>query len=265
MKISRLTFMCFLIMASGLAKAALPNGYDLKTIHKLGDGSFVAVGGSRPIVGNTYQNNLQDFMVIKFKSNGSLDKSFETDGVRLLDVSGDQDQAGPSAILNDGKILVYGSANIPSPSFPMGQYDIALARLTPSGTLDASFGTNGFAMLDISTQQDNAANILVQPDGKIIAIAGSYLNNATEMEFAVARFNANGSLDTSFNSGAGFITTSLGPFQDEPSSALLQPDGKIVVSGISNRGGQNYDFAAVRFNANGALDGTFGAGGVSIH
>lgn len=238
------------------AKAELPSYYSVHSAHKLADQSLLVVGTAGQ------QNNLMDFMAIKFQGNGLLDRGFGDQGVVRKDISGDQDQATSALLLPDGSIVLGGVANIKTTQYPGGMYDLGLVKIGPNGAIDPSFGVNGKVTQDISGYQDNLAKILLQSDGKIIAVGGAYVSDATQMEFFIARFNADGSLDTTFNNGIGFITTNLGPFQDEPSSALIQPDGKIVVSGISNRGGPNYDFAIVRFNPDGSIDNSFGNNGL---
>lgn len=238
------------------AKAELPSYYSVSSAHKLADQSLLLVGTAGQ------QNNLMDFMAIKFKRNGLLDRDFGDQGAVRKDISGDQDQATSTLLLPDGSMVLGGMANVKTPQYPWGMYDVGLIKVGPNGVVDPSFGVNGKVTQDISGYQDNLAKLLLQNDGKIIAVGGAYVSDATQMEFFIARFNADGSLDTTFNNGIGFLTTNLGPFQDEPSSALLQPDGKIVVSGISNRGGPNYDFAIVRFNPDGSFDNSFGTNGV---
>ncbi len=94
---------------------------------------------------------------------------------------------------------------------------------------------------------------LVQPDGKILV--SGFSANGTNNDFAVARYNADGSLDTSF-SGDGMLSTAIGSGDDIGQSMVLQPDGKILVTGQSHNG-VDKDIALVRYNADGTLDLTF--------
>jgi uncharacterized delta-60 repeat protein len=131
---------------------------------------------------------------------------------------------------------------------------------TQSGTLDASFGTGGKVTTDFAGSGDGAGAIAVQPDGKLVAAGGATING--QADFALARYNSNGTLDTSFSTG-GRVTTDFGGRYEGASSVALQWDGKIVVAGGSVIG--LYDnFALARYNSNGTLDTSFGTGGKVI-
>ena len=162
--------------------------------------------------------------------------------------------------LPSGDILLAGSAG--------------LARLLPSGKLDPSFGSGGSATAPGVGSADSAAVVAVQPNGEIIdAGATSSPDGGTEWE--VARFTANGALDTSFGA-AGIVTTEvLNPAPttitfESPSAVLLQPDGKILVLGdVENFGGYHgngsfFEQAVLRYNPNGTLDSSFGTGGEAL-
>src|SRR5262250_1448506 len=146
-------------------------------------------------------------------------------------------------------------------------FDFALARYNSNGTLDASFGTGGRVTTDFAVPNDQAESVAVQPDGRIVVAgaAGRFTNRG--FDFALARYNSNGTLDTSFGT-SGKVTTDFAGADDvpsEPSAVALQGDGKIVVVGRSRVGqtpdGDVYDFALARFNSNGTLDTSFGTSG----
>src|SRR5207247_301788 len=103
-----------------------------------------------------------------------------------------------------------------------------------------------------------ADSVAVQPDGKIV-VAGGTRDASSNDAFALARYNADGSLDTSFN-GTGKVTTAIGS-DDFADGVALQPDGKIVAAGYSYDGGSSYDFALARYNADGSLDTSFNGTG----
>jgi uncharacterized delta-60 repeat protein len=111
---------------------------------------------------------------------------------------------------------------------------------------------------DFGNGNDEAFAIAIQSDGKLV-LAG-YSFNGTDDDFAVMRFNADGSPDTTFG-GAGSVSTPIGVSDEQAIAVAIQTDGKIVAAGFTNVGGANNDFALVRYNANGTLDGTFGVGG----
>src|SRR5262249_43769685 len=141
-------------------------------------------------------------------------------------------------------------------------FDFALARYNSNGALDASFGTGGRVTTDFASPNDQAEAVAVQPDGRIVVAgpAGRFTNRG--FDFALARYNTNGTLDTSFGT-SGKVTTDFAGADDlpsEPSSVALQGDGKIVVVGQTLVGGVN-DFALARYNTNGTLDTSFGTSG----
>src|SRR5215471_7798035 len=122
-----------------------------------------------------------------------------------------------------------------------------------AGALDPTFGSGGKVVSSFGSPIV-VANAALQSDGKIVVlISNDFLN------FALVRFRSDGSVDTSFGSG-GVAQTIFANF-NFPGSVAIQPDGKIVVTGIATNNEIKYVFAAARFNANGSLDSTFGVGG----
>src|SRR5262249_14524638 len=154
-----------------------------------------------------------------------------------------------------GKIVVAGTFTAAD-----GSTDIAVARFTPLGTLDTSFGAGGRQTIDIkSGSNDQGRAVAIQPDGKIV-VAGLTIVGPGDSDFAVARLNADGSLDTSFNStGIQTVAFNIGPAasgstpaarDDEANGVAIQSDGKIVLAGFAqvNATGNN-DFAVARLNS----------------
>src|SRR5262245_34666415 len=128
---------------------------------------------------------------------------------------------------------------------------------TQSGTLDASFGTGGKVTTDFADAGDGVGAIAVQPDGKLVAAGAATING--QADFALARYNRDGTLDTSFGRG-GQVTTDFGGRYEGAGSVALQWDGKIVVAGGSVIG--FYDnFALARYGSDGTLDTTSGSDG----
>jgi uncharacterized delta-60 repeat protein len=127
-----------------------------------------------------------------------------------------------------------------------------------TGVLDTSFNSpNGFIIQPIGSSNDYGYSLAIQPDGKILL--GGYCRGVSNFDFCIARFNSDGSLDTSFGS-SGKVIRPIGSFDDYGYSLAIQSDGKILLGG-SCRGVSNYDFCIARFNSNGTLDITFGSGG----
>src|SRR6185295_3344879 len=197
------------------------------------DGKIIAVGGSgvtRP----------SDFGLARYNPNGSLDTSFSGDGRQTTPFGPFDDQAFGVALQSDGKSVAVGEVG----------GDFGLARHNPDGSLDASFSGDGRQTTDFGGF-DRATGVAVQGDGKIVA-AGF----AAGDDFALARYNPNGTLDTSF-SGDGKQTTDFGGV-DFAAGVALQGDGKIVAVGQGTAGG---DFALARYNPNGSLDASFSGDG----
>ena len=186
---------------------------------------------------------------------GDLDSSFGSSGKVTTDFFGGSDDAFHVIILPNNDILAVGSAN----KLGTGS-DFALALYRNNGGLDFSFGSSGKVTTDFFNDNDFAEAVAIQPDGKIV-VAGAAFSSATDFDFALARYNSNGSLDTSFGSG-GKITIDFGGTQDQALGIALQPNGKIILVGsrldIST---SNRDWALARYNSNGSLDTSFGSGG----
>jgi uncharacterized delta-60 repeat protein len=128
-----------------------------------------------------------------------------------------------------------------------------------AGGLDTSFGTGG--IVTTSYNGPFPGDAALQPDGKIVVIAGFDNDPAATEAFGVLRYLANGAPDAGFGSG-GRVSTSFTNFLNQPNDVALQADGKIVVAGeAQSADGTVSEFAIARFNANGTLDTTFGTGG----
>ncbi|MEZ4641124.1 MAG: hypothetical protein R3E31_00005 [Chloroflexota bacterium] len=182
---------------------------------------------------------------------GDLDPAFGTNGVTLTNINGNDVPYG-IALRSDGKFFVIAEADFTSSS------QSVMLLYNTDGTLDASFGSSGVNVLTPFNVGFNgqATAVALQSDGKPV-VAG-FLSTGGNKNFAVTRYQSDGSLDTGFGVN-GLITTPVSlTFDDEPTSLAIQSDGKIVAAGQT----QNIDFALVRYEADGTLDTTFGVGGV---
>src|SRR5438270_1585863 len=132
-------------------------------------------------------------------------------------------------------------------------------RLLSAGQLDPSFGAGGIALNDLGSGGSAFGNAMaLQADGKVL-VAGK-VRGTTGDDLAVARFLANGQVDASFGVN-GVVVVDLGSNQDAANAIAVQADGKIIVAGQTVTNLHALDFAVVRFNADGSLDGSFGNGG----
>ncbi len=205
------------------------------------------------VAGYSYNASGYDFAVARYNSDGTSDYSFSSDGRVTVNILGKNDYAYSLAIQNDGKIVVAGTA------FDVKSSHFAVTRLIANGNLDNTFSADGMLITDFGSKSE-ARCVLVQPDGKIVA-AGTAASS-TDNDFAVARYNANGTVDNTFNK-VGFARTSISANSpDVGAAAALQADGKIIVAGYTyNASASNYDFALVRYTTAGTPDITFGTQG----
>jgi len=206
--------------------------------------------------GSCYTSNW-DFCIARFNSDGTLDNSFGTSGKVIQPIGSSFDYGQSLAIQPDGKILLGGSCN--SGGFGSDK-DFCIARFNSDGTLDTSFGTSGKVIQPIGSRDDYGSSLAIQPDGKIL-LSGSCYNGIED--FCIARFNSDGTLDTSFGT-SGKVIQSIGLGDDYGRSLAIQSDGKILLGGSCHNGSNYYDFCIARFNPNGTLDTTFGTGGKVI-
>jgi len=186
---------------------------------------------------------------------GDIDPSFGTGGRVISDVSMNFDEAHAVAVQSDGKIVVAGFAQ-PSED---DSRDFAVLRYGSTGAPDSSFGTEGRVLTDFFGGLDEADAVAIQPDGKIVVAGEAQVFNGNAFEFALARYNTNGSLDKTFGDG-GKTTTNI-IFASRALAIALQPDGKIIAAGFTTNLTQGPDMAVARYKINGSLDDDFGTNG----
>ena len=204
------------------------------------DGKIIAAGG---IAG--------ELSVARYNTDGSLDLSFSEDGVTSVGF-GDDVYASAVALQLDGKIVVGG----------YGYGNFILARFHPNGSLDTSFGGDGKVATNF-LENDGINALAIQLDGKIIALGYAFNNiDVSTSDFTLARYNPDGSLDLSFD-GDGKLTTDFFGLFDYATDIVLQPDGKILVTGhVGDITKTN--IGVVRYNSNGSLDVSFDGDGKAI-
>jgi len=227
---------------------------DFGGIYESGRSLALQQDGKVVVAGSSVISLFNDFVLARYDANGTLDASFGAGGKVITDFGVSADVSS-LAMQPDGKILVSGDANV------NGGYGFALVRYNANGTLDASFGNGGKVFTDFGVQQQGysyAQNgaMALQQDGKIVLAGVAYMG--TGRDFALARYNSDGTLDTSFGSG-GKVLTDFSR-DDSAFAVALQPDGKIVIAGMTDVD-RGYGFALVRYNGNGTLDTSFGTGG----
>jgi len=261
------------IVAAGVSRAANGYDWDIALVRYNPDGSLDASFGAggkvrtgllggfanavalqpdgRIVVAGSSWSGVTQFALLRYNTDGTVDSGFGTAGIALADV-GDGD-ARSIALQPDGKIVAGGYSR-------SSGLDVALVRFNSDGSLDASFGANGLVLTDFGGAS-SAFAVAIQSDGKIVTTGANEPSICcAASDFALARYQADGSPDTSFGSGGKLLTDFDSQSSDEAHAVVIQSDGKIVIAGTAtgiSRGG----FAVLRYNANGSLDPTFGSGG----
>ena len=195
-----------------------------------------------------------EFALVRYNSNGSLDASFGSNGRQTTNINSYQDDIVSLAIQRDGKIIAAGYTVI-------GSYiGFSMARYNTNGTIDSSFGSGGIVVTKIGSYFNVITSVAIQNDGKIVA--AGYCNDGSKNEFALARYDSRGSLDSSFN-GDGKLAFSIRSHDDRLNSMVIQADGKILVAGQSSNA-YFFDFAMARYTADGYPDNSFSGDGKLI-
>ncbi|NMH26003.1 T9SS type A sorting domain-containing protein [Flavobacterium solisilvae] len=208
------------------------------------------------IIMGTQQNDVyyNSFWVARLLPNGELDTSFNGTGYK--DVLFGTTQGGGTcvALQPDGKILLGGSSGNTADLF-------AVARLNSDGSFDTDFGINGKTQIAFNGTESFIQSMALQADGKIVL--GGYTVAPTK-DFALARINSNGTLDTTFGTNGKMITTLSTTHGDVITDLIIEPDGKIVAGGI-----YSYEFNSrvclVRYTSSGSIDNSFGTNGIFIN
>ena len=223
------------------------------------NGSSIALqpDGRIVVAGSFCSQSTCDFAVARYHADGSLDKSFsfDGDGIIIFDM-GSYDFANDVVIQTDGRIIVVGSSGTANSR----NYAFAVARLDMDGSLDTSFGGDGRVVTSLGNFSDLGARAAaLQTDGKILVAGQGGSGGFATADFALVRYNSNGSLDTTFD-GDGKVINDVGGGYDGASGVVVQTDGKIVVCGS----GYLADTAIVRYNPDGSPDASFDGDGILI-
>lgn len=194
-------------------------------------------------------------VVVRYNPDGTLDSSFGTGGKVLTLPPGLDGEGNAVVIQPDNKIVVAGR------TLGAGSIDMnfGLWRYNPNGSLDSTFGTGGYVATDISGSFGYARDLVLQPDGKLVA-GGFAGGGNTRDDYAMVRCNPDGSLDPTFGAGGKVITDFFGQY-DFGRALALQADGKLVMAGEVELDFSSSAFGLARYNPNGTLDPTFGVGG----
>lgn len=256
-------FMAVLVIVPALGQGTLDGDFDAdgKLTYDFNGGNDVAYGvAAQPdgkiLVGCYVETSTDfDFFLMRLNEDGSFDNTFSSDGKVNTNI-GDDDQATTVLIQSDGKIILAGISDLVG-----GTSQFAMVRYNSDGSIDNNFGTAGKVVTPLTNSggQSICYGGFLQPDGKIV-LTGFAQDSAADYNFAVVRYNSDGSLDNSF-SVDGKVTTDFGStLDDQGVRGSMQADGKIVLAGIVQIGSNN-EFGVVRYNTDGTLDNTFGTNG----
>ncbi len=210
-----------------------------------GNGEAYAVAlqmDGKAIVAGRRLSSVISMSVTRFNTNGTLDSTFDSDGTALVSFGGGFAIARSVIVQPDNRVVVAGSTN-----GGVAPLDFALARLNPDGALDPTFGTGGKVTTDFNNASDNALAVALQSNGKIVVagVASPARDSGGSPDFALARYNTNGTLDGTFGTN-GKALTDFDTRLDAVNAVALQSDGRIIAAG-SALVGITRDFAVARY------------------
>ncbi len=219
-----------------------------------GNGIIQQADGKLVAVGNTYNaKGMKQFALLRYNLDGTLDTTFNGTGMvitKISDLTVPVDDAKAVIQQSNGRLVVVGvtASGVND--------DCALVRYNKDGSLDETFGEQGIVTMGFGTKDDTCLSIIQQADDKLVVAGEAAMSNGNDKaDFALARFNADGSLDSSFGTG-GKVTTDFGGTTNNGRSVIQLADGKLLMAGYSD-----YNFALTRYNTDGSLDTTFDADG----
>ncbi|HSW08300.1 MAG TPA: hypothetical protein VLK61_27295 [Aquabacterium sp.] len=211
------------------------------------DGKVIVAGSSTMPTGTFVS-------LVRYRRDGGLDTSFGTDGKVVTQVGTRSDAAAAIAVQPDGKIVIAGASDQLTSGL-----DFLVLRYNADGSLDAGFGSGGKVTTAMSGDTDRAWAVAIQADGKIVVAGESNSGSTSGIDFALARYNSNGTLDAGFGSGGKVIT----PLKSNTGRDSIYALALATVAGeqrILAVGGDG-DFQAARYLPDGSLDAGFGNGG----
>jgi uncharacterized delta-60 repeat protein len=216
--------------------------------------------GKIVVAGFTTSGGVMKIALARYTAAGAPDTGFGTNGLVVTAAGTDGSVANALALQSNGSIVAGGwAANVSTTSA------FVVVRYNTDGSLDHTFDTTGIAVTAVGTAYNSGLACAIQPsDGKILLAGGAY-QNSNLGQFALARYNTDGSLDTSFGSnGTGTVTTPIGTLFDMIYGIAVQSDGKIVAAGATETSSGVYEVALARYGTDGTLDSTFGEAGKTV-
>ncbi len=227
------------------------NGTTISSLLKDDLSNAMTIDGNENIFLAGYLTNTSDhhsLVIAKYTPNGILDTTYGTTGAFVLGANGLDMEAVALAIDNNGKIIVASTIK-----YSNTKSNILIFRLLSNGTVDTSFGTNGFREYG-EAQEDTAEDITIDENGNILVVGTMQKNNGNK-DIVILRLQPNGTYDTTFDID-GIATLNIGQ-DDEGNAITTDSNGKILITGKGNN-----LMTIARYNANGVLDSEFGINGI---
>ncbi|MBS1747080.1 MAG: hypothetical protein JST21_12990, partial [Bacteroidetes bacterium] len=191
--------------------------------------------------------------VTRFKPDGKPDSTFGVNGTCVVPLFNMFCGYTEIALEPDGSIII-GGAGYDNPNVLDSVFSV-ISHLSADGYFDYNFGNGGYVL---NLTAVNMKDLAIQPDGKIVTAGYDFAGGFQQQDFVFSRYNADGTLDESFGNNGNIVMDGTGG-EDVPGKIIIQQDGKIVIGGFS--GGDTYYMSALRFNADGSLDNSFGTNG----
>jgi uncharacterized delta-60 repeat protein len=241
--------------SDGKAFSNFPNGAEANAVAIDRDGKIVAAG-------YVVENNASKFAVARFSADGSLDTGFHQDGMVSTSIPNSTgSEAYGVAIDQNNSIVAVGSAEFVPHDFDTDER-FTLVRYSENGNRDRTFDGDGIVVTNFQSVDELATAVAIDQNNKIVVAGCADYDGGDVDEFVVARYNADGSLDRSFNR-SGRNRTNLSTSYAFASGLAIDANGNVVVAGGISVNGRD-QFALARFKSDGALDQNFDRDGVLI-
>lgn len=236
----------------GFDDALFSFGYAINVL----EDNKILVAGTKVELGT----NIQNAFIMRLKANGTLDNTFGNNGCLNLNVGDLAEYALDIAVDADGNYLVAGHSEMPNNSETLPKYEAYVTRVLSNGTIDTSFGTNGFTRFELFEGEvavNNSEAVVGAKDGQVFGTLYSYDHDTQESRAYVYNLNENGQLNEDF-AGTGIlpITLQSGDVEVRTSAAAMQEDGKLLIGGMFfNNDGYASDVFVTRINTSVEGDG----------
>ena len=245
--------------SGGIARTPIDlrlRGLDHANDVALGPGGTITVAGRSETASGGWAMSL-----VRYTSSGSLDPTFDGDGIWTLDLTNGADFARSVAIQPDGKAVAAGSSYAPPTPWP----GWTVLRLNLDGSFDSTFDADGIAVTAVGdpAQGDKAEEVEILGNGRLLVGGVADESYPTMRDFTIARYMPDGSLDSTFGNDGVVVT--LGGRSDQVTDLEVLPDGRLILAGDA-RGYDPYDaeFRIARYLASGQIDSSFGTGGIVL-